>query len=223
MLRNWRLKKIHARFLESCRNLAEGRDYWARKPGFIQRFLENLSPVPLLGLHEEGSRLFEALRWLELHCKGDALREEHIRQYHRLISKPGEPTAGEYRRGQATVLDSKVSRPRYEKVAAFMKQLDAKLQHQQEELDAGNLSDRNTVLRLALEIHQRIAFIHPFADGNGRVARLATNHILRRYGDGYVIFPPLSESPDHFHALEEAHLGNLEPLFNFARSCYHAI
>ena len=74
-------------------------------------------------------------------------------------------------------------------------------------------------MRAAVDLYQRLGFIHPFADGNGRVARLAMNHLLRRYGQGYVVFPPLSEAPDLMEALQEAHKSRLEPLLALARRC----
>jgi Fic family protein len=102
-----------------------------------------------------------------------------------------------------------------------MMNLDGKLSQQQATLDSQNPVNPEFVIRVAAEVHQRIAFIHPFTDGNGRVARLAMNHILRRYGQGYAILPPISESFEHFRVLEEAHRGNLESLAIFLRSHIH--
>ena len=38
------------------------------------------------------------------------------------------------------------------------------------------------IINVAAWIHHKITHIHPFRDGNGRTARLATNLILERYG-----------------------------------------
>ena len=43
---------------------------------------------------------------------------------------------------------------------------------------------RNDPLIGIMAAHHRFAFIHPFADGNGRVARLLTDEMLRAYGVG---------------------------------------
>ncbi len=218
MLRRWRLKKAHAKFLESCRNLKEGRAYWSQASGFRKWFLEAITPIPALGLHEDGQRLLEALQWLEAHCRTSALREDALREYHRLVMGKERRDSGDYRSAAITVTGSSIQRPPGSKVAALMKQLDLKLQGEQERLDALGRPETADVLAFAVAVHQRIAFIHPFPDANGRVARLAMNHILRRYGRGYAIFPPVNESRQHWDALEEAHRGNLEPLIRFAEA-----
>jgi len=223
MFQRWRLKKIHAKFLESCRNLKEGRAYWDQASGFRKWILETISPIPLLGLHEDGQRLLEALQYLEANCKSSAVREETLCHYHRLIVGKTSTDAGAYRKGVISVIGSKVQRPPAQKVSALMKQLDLKLQEEQQRLDGLPSRTEPDVLGLAVAVHQRIAFIHPFTDANGRVARLAMTHLLRRYDLGYAIFPPVNESQDHWTALEEAHRGNLKPLTQFAERCLHRV
>jgi Fic family protein len=79
--------------------------------------------------------------------------------------------------------------------------------------------DTEAALRSAVELHHRIGTLHPFSDGNGRVARLAMNHQLRRFGHAYVIYPPLSESERFWNVLLGAGRGDFEPLVSFARTC----
>jgi Fic family protein len=212
VFRRWRLKKVHARFLESCRNLKEGRAYWDQATGLRKWFLETISPIPLLGLHEDGLRLLEALRWLEENCRQRPLGEEVLRDYHRRVYQGAGGHAGEYRKGRISVIGSSIPRPASERIPALMKQLDLKLVEQQKAFDTATPVDEAALLKAAVDLYQRIGLIHPFADANGRVARLAMNHLLRRYGMAYVIYPPLSEVPELMGALQEAHLGRPELL-----------
>jgi Fic family protein len=58
----------------------------------------------------------------------------------------------------------------------------------------------------AFAAHRRLVDIHPFNDGNGRVARLVMNLILIRGG-----YPPVAIRPDdrlrYIRALQEAQEG----------------
>lgn len=212
----FRRRKIHSLFLESCRNLREGRTFW-QGTGPIKRWLlQTLSPVPLISLHGSGAQILEALDRLETHCRTQCLREASIREYHRILYARN-TEAGEYRRAGMIVSGSAVRRPPPDKLRYHMQQLDAKLVEEQARLDGITPLDAQEVLLFAVRTHQRIAYIHPFPDGNGRVARLAMNHILRRYGMGYVILPPVDESKEHFDALEAAHRGNLDALIDLAK------
>lgn len=221
MIRRWRLKKIRTRFLESCRNLGQARGYWQAESNGMTRLLEALSPVPLLGLHEDGAPLLQALDWLEDHCRSVPLREQELLHYHRTVySGKG---AGEYRRARMSVVDSRVPRPGPDRVPGLMRKLSERLVREQEEFDRAPSHNQSAVLRFALEIHQQIAYIHPFADGNGRVARLAMNHLLRRYGQGYVILPPVNESEAHFRAIEAAHRNDFSELTALALAHLHRV
>ena len=59
-------------------------------------------------------------------------------------------------------------------------------------------------VEFAAQLHKRFVFIHPFKDGNGRVARLIMNLALIQ--DGYlpVIVPPILRG-DYVSLLERAH------------------
>lgn len=181
-------------------------------------FLRLITPVPVMALMGDGDRLLEALRWLESQCRAQALSEEVLRHYHRtLFRREGEIAPGAYRTRDIALLQSRIPRPAPAKVPALMKQLDGKLGQEQARLDAAARPAVEEVLRVAAEVHQRIGFIHPFGDGNGRVARLAMNHLMRRYDGPYVILPPLSESEELFRAIQEAHRGDAEPFLALAR------
>jgi fido (protein-threonine AMPylation protein) len=219
MFRSFRIRRAHERFLASCRILTEDRAYWGQSGGLAGWLLQRMSPVPALGLHEDGEGLLSALRWLEAHAKERRLGEDEIRYYHRMVFGKKESGAGEYRRHPVSVVGSKISRAAPERVPFLMSQLIRTLTEEQAAFDGSGEPDPRKVLKTAVDLHQRIGLIHPFSDANGRVARLAMNHLLRRYGMGYVIFPPLSQESPLWEALQQAHRGDLGPLTRFASEC----
>ena len=66
----------------------------------------------------------------------------------------------------------------------------------------------------AADLHHRLAAIHPFDDGNGRMARLLMNLVLMRAG-----YPPAvirqENRPAYYGALAEADAGGLDTLVRF--------
>ena len=67
---------------------------------------------------------------------------------------------------------------------------------------------------IAAYLHERIATIHPFIDGNGRTARLAMNLSLMQNGYPIAIIPPILRN-DYIASIRLANIGNTEPFFDF--------
>lgn len=66
-------------------------------------------------------------------------------------------------------------------------------------------------IELATEMHHRLVAIHPFTDGNGRVARLVMNLILMEAGYVSAIIHE-EDRQEYFTALDAADEGDIEPL-----------
>jgi Fic family protein len=76
-----------------------------------------------------------------------------------------------------------------------------------------NKKDINPIL-FATEFHYKFIRIHPFDDGNGRIARLLMNFLLMQKG-----YPPAiiktEDKNNYFSALQQADSGQLEFFFNY--------
>ena len=98
--------------------------------------------------------------------------------------------------------------PDYRKVPALMKKLIGYINSEQE---MRNID----VLQLAFEVHFRFVSIHPFADGNGRVARLLMNYILTYY-DLPMLIISRSDRLRYMDILYQAQEDrNMPPFYNF--------
>lgn len=133
------------------------------------------------------------------------ITEAAVRNLHRLFyAQTDEANAGQYRRERVFITGSKYSVPSPEKVpgemAAFVRWM------------AENESSFHTV-EFAAQAHKRFVFVHPFVDGNGRVARLLMNLCLLRGGYTLAIIPPILRA-EYIRLLEKAHADDA-PLIQF--------
>ncbi len=67
---------------------------------------------------------------------------------------------------------------------------------------------------IAAEFHYKFIRIHPFDDGNGRLARILMNFILMRHA-----YPPVvvktNDKENYFSVLRQADVGNIDPFFDY--------
>ena len=98
--------------------------------------------------------------------------------------------------------------PDYRKVPTLMKKLI-------EYIDVEQKNQNVDVLQFAFEVHFRFVSIHPFADGNGRMARLLMNYILAYYGLPMLIVSK-SDRLKYINTLYNAQEnGNMKPFYAF--------
>lgn len=82
--------------------------------------------------------------------------------------------------------------------------------------------DRETfleTLKLSARIHYLVAFVHPFEDGNGRVARAAGDYAMLLHGFYYDVI--MSNYRDiYLDAMDSSSWSNTDPLFHFLEYSY---
>lgn len=108
--------------------------------------------------------------------------EDDIKRLHHLFYyRIDEKCAGVYRDVQVYITGSKYPLPKPEKVSQLMHEFTQKYIGQ---------SNEHPVIT-AIRAHKDFVYIHPFIDGNGRVARLLMNLILLQHGYTIAIIPPI--------------------------------
>ncbi len=147
----------------------------------------------------------EALKYIEDVAKSGQLREEHLLNLHQLVMNRVVEDAGTYRRGEVRITGAKfIPLPPYE--------VPFKIRDMIEEYNRN--SDELAPIELAAWTHHRLVHIHPFTDGNGRVARLLTNLIMLRYGYPLAVILRVDRKK-YLDSLGKADAGNLAPFANF--------
>jgi len=161
--------------------------------------------------HLEARNHPEAIAYVEkLAQKGSTIEEDGILNVHKLLTRGiDDQNAGKYRTGQMRVAGASFMPPSADRIKPMIEELLQTLKQNPDELGP---------IELAAVFHHKLAYIHPFLDGNGRTARLLMNVILVRNGYPFTVLLKV-DRPKYLRALSEADNGNLAPFANFvARS-----
>lgn len=129
-----------------------------------------------------------------LAAAGEPIREADIRDIQRLVLARSDPDeAGRYATTDRQVLGTTGRFPPPAEIPALMGDF------------ARWLAASAATPETAFDAHARLVTIHPFADGNGRTARLSMSLVLIRAG-----YPPLvihlEDRPDYLDSLERRQL-----------------
>ena len=127
--------------------------------------------------------------------------EAQLKTIHRLFySLIDETCAGQYRQEQVIISGSRYPVPAPAKIGGLMKGFCRWLSTQEKILHP---------VEFAARAHKEFVFIHPFVDGNGRVARLLMNLCLLRQGYTMAIIPPVLRG-EYIALLEKAHVDDAD-------------
>lgn len=119
--------------------------------------------------------------------------EDDIKRFHHLFYyRIDEQDAGTYRKVQVYLTGSKYPLPKPEDVTSLMHEFIPQCK---------SLLDSEHPVIAAIRAHKEFVYIHPFIDGNGRVARLLMNLILLQHGYTIAIIPPIMRA-DYIRCLE---------------------
>lgn len=126
-----------------------------------------------------------------------------IQQIHEMVTAGILEEAGKYRTKNVRITGAAMTPPDWSKVTILVDEL----------LERTAMNKRHTVEEAAL-FHHGFVKIHPFTDGNGRVARLLTNLILISRG-----YPPIvikkEDRGKYYRFLKAADAGKPDQFINF--------
>lgn len=153
--------------------------------------------------HLEATNNAKAFEWVWNLAK-PRLRFDHalLQQLHGMVTRGILDSSGRYRTEQVWIGGARHVPPQAAKVISLLDVLFAELPAIQE-----------PVLR-SIYIHHRLAYVHPFIDGNGRVARLAANLALMS-GKYPPIVLRVSDRLRYYRYLQAADDGELQPFAGF--------
>jgi Fic family protein len=146
--------------------------------------------------HLEAVDHYEAVLWMRQRAaEPTPINEGVVRELHRrIVARSAPQIAGVYSPHRRRIAGSPVVFPNPAKVPELMQAFGADLEEAGPEPEA------------AFRPHFGLTAIHPFADGNGRTARLLMNLLLLRAG-----YPPLAVRPeDRRRYLETLEHGSLQ-------------
>ncbi len=130
------------------------------------------------------------------------------RLHHLFYFRIDENNAGVYRKERVRITGSKYALPAPTELDDLMKEFISSL--------AQYRKKKHPVEAAALA-HKEFVFIHPFVDGNGRVARLLMNLILLQEGYEIALIPPMLRT-QYIQALEKAHTDDEDFLLFIAKA-----
>lgn len=154
--------------------------------------------------HLEATNHAEAIELLEkLADSKNKIKEADVLSLHATILDKIDPqNAGFYRHEQVYIEGSTVQLAKWKDVPHLMQEVYKEL---------NNFDKGINAIYSAVKVHHKTVKIHPFVDGNGRLARLLMNLRLMRAG-----FPPTilrkDERRAYYSALEKADAGDFRAL-----------
>lgn len=131
------------------------------------------------------------------------ISQEIIQKIHEFVTKGILKNPGQYRTENVTITGVKIRSPSFLKIVRL---IDEYIQNIQKL--------KLQTIKKAAYIHHEFVRIHPFLDGNGRVARLLTNFYLMKQG-----YPPIviqkEDRKNYYKSLNKADHGNLSDFATF--------
>lgn len=159
----------------------------------------------------EQTNILEGLQWLRRQKKKELLDEGFLRELHRRMFGQTWKWAGSFRQTDKNI-------------GVDWRQIPVQLRHLLDDVKAQIEYASYPPDEIALRFHHRLVWIHPFANGNGRHARLAADFLIQKLGGpsftwgGRSLVAAGDKRAAYLNALRAADGRDHHALMQFARS-----
>jgi Fic family protein len=199
-------KAIYARYVQGTTAI-EGNTLTLRQ---AEELLEHDVTPPGKSLREVYEIVnFRKLRRFLDEYKGD-ISERFIKKMHTIIMENLLDTLGEYRRIQVLIEKAEHVPPPAFEVPKLMKELIGWYRKNRRKIHP---------FELAVLLHTKFVTIHPFVDGNGRVARALLNFVLEKYGYP-TLYLGLEHREEYLDAVAKGNEEDYKPIVDFLCEAY---
>lgn len=152
--------------------------------------------------------------------EGEEFSISFLLEMHRTVFRESmQEASGKFRQDEVRIKGMAHRPPHHSKIAEILHQ---QFQGINERLFRIGLVTRTNffdVLRISAEIHYLIASVHPFEDGNGRIARAAGDYVMLIHGFYYDVI--MTDYRDiYLDSLEECTAIDVTPLLRFLECSY---
>ncbi len=147
-------------------------------------------------------------------AKRKEITEANIKALHRLFYyRIDAKQAGKYRKRRVIITGTDFIPPLPDQIPELMKAFVDRIPVYRQ---------ANHPIEYAAILHKELVTIHPFIDGNGRVARFLMNLALLQAGYPIAVIPPVLRR-EYLNSLNMIHRGNQRPFINLiAGVCYES-
>ncbi len=159
----------------------------------------------------EGANILKAEPWAFRRKHADLLTDHFVRRMHAKMFDVTWEWAGLYRKSDKSI------GIHWRNIAVSVRDLMG-------DVVAWQASSAYSTEEMAIRLHHRLVFVHPFPNGNGRHARMFADMFLRQAGQSRFTWGRTNLDVEgqarsaYIGALREADLGNVAPLLTFART-----
>ena len=141
-------------------------------------------------------------------------------EMHRMVfGKAWVEGAGQFRQSDVSISGVRHNPPPASNVQGLLHQRFAGINEELVKINTLTPDTFDRVLQLSADTHYLVASVHPFDDGNGRIARAVGDYVFLRFGMYYDVIMTDYRS-NYLDSLEECNLTDSYPLYRFLEFSY---
>jgi Fic family protein len=161
------------------------------------------------------------LKWLEAEAlQRTELSISMLLEMHRIILGDSWPEgAGKFRQSEVKIHLMSHKPPHFSQISQLLHQQFAAINERQLAHQSVSVDNFTEILEISAQAHYLVANVHPFDDGNGRIARALGDYVMLVHGFYYDVI--MTDYKDNYlDSLEECSLLDAKPLCNFLEYSY---